>query len=190
MRAIRGGRISTTFERGSGMRLRGESRHAGFQAVCITFLAFVPVSFGATFHVINPDNGSWSAILSSVGHIPGALASADIVVAPANAPSAADWRNKVRSGTALILEGSSPLAASFGFHPGQETASVIHLVDVHNPTLPVIWNKAVEIAEDADSGGHPRVREGPLDGRAGRGRIPDRCGRGAVGGSFAGCNRL
>ena len=91
------------------------------------------------------DSGSWPAILSSVGHVPGPAASADIFVAPAKTPAAADWQGKVRSGAALILEGASPLAASFGFHVQLETVSVIHLIDTHNPDLPVVWNKAVEI---------------------------------------------
>jgi len=48
-------------------------------------------------------------------------------------------------GAALILEGSSPLATSFGFIPTSATVQTIHIVDEHNPALPVVWNKAIEI---------------------------------------------
>jgi hypothetical protein len=49
------------------------------------------------------------------------------------------------NGAAVILEGSSPLASEFGFRPGNGTISCIHIVDEHNPALPVIWESAVDI---------------------------------------------
>lgn len=100
---------------------------------------------GGTFAVIGPQTGAWPSILSSVGHISGPAAAADIFVAPPGTAASADWAPRVERGTALVLEGSSLLAASFGFHPQQETVSVVHLVDVHNTSLPVIWSKAVEL---------------------------------------------
>lgn len=100
---------------------------------------------GGTFAVTSPQAGSWPSILSSVGHVPGPAVSANIFVALPNTPASADWQNKIRSGAALILEGSSPLAASFGFRPTTQTASVVHIIDVHNPTLPVIWSRAIEL---------------------------------------------
>ena len=90
-------------------------------------------------------DGSWPAVLSSVGHISVSPSEADIFVVPPGTPAAADWHSKVQNGAALILEGSSPLAASFGFRARSETVSVIHVVDVHNPALPVIWSKSVEM---------------------------------------------
>ena len=107
--------------------------------------AFVPACHAGTFAVIGAKPGSWPAILASVGHVPAPAASADIMVAPAGTPSSADWQARVKNGAALILEGPSPLAAAFGFRPGIETIPVIHLVDVHNPSLPVIWEKSLEI---------------------------------------------
>ncbi|MES1257017.1 MAG: hypothetical protein ABUS51_01250 [Acidobacteriota bacterium] len=113
----------------------------------MAFLLFAGVAAcsGGTFAVLNPQSGSWPAVLSSVGHVPGPADSADIFVAPPNTRAAADWQSKVRAGAALILEGSSPLAVSFGFQARLETVPVLHLVDVHNPTLPVIWSKSVEL---------------------------------------------
>jgi hypothetical protein len=107
--------------------------------------AFAASCSGGTFAIVGPQAGSWPSILSSAGHVPGAAASADIFVAPPGTPAAADWQTKVKNGAALILESSSPLGASFGFRSGLDTVSVIHLVDVHNPALQIIWNKAVEL---------------------------------------------
>ena len=111
----------------------------------LLLIAFAASCAGGTFALIGPQAGSWPSVLSAAGHVSGPTASADIFVAPPNTPFAADWQRKVKGGAALILEGSSPLAASFGFRPGSDTFSVIHLVDVHNPGLPVIWSKPVEI---------------------------------------------
>jgi len=121
---------------GFGMRLRNS-----FLLVAV----LAPVCFGGTFAVLGPPGGPWPAVLSSVGHVPGLAASADIFVAPPGTAAAADWKKKVEGGAALILEGSSPLAASFGFRPLADTVSVIHVVDVHNAALPVIWSSAIEM---------------------------------------------
>jgi hypothetical protein len=105
---------------------------------------------GGSFAVLGPQPGAWPTILASSGHAPASPASADIVVVPVSAPASAvgplaAWRERVKSGLVLILEGASPLAARFGFAPSIETVSVIHIVDIHNPTLPIVWSKAVEI---------------------------------------------
>jgi hypothetical protein len=110
-----------------------------------TALAAAPLCAGGTFAVLGPNSGSWPAILSSVGHIPAPAASAEIFVAPPGTPASADWKSKVEKGAALILEGTSPLAASFGFKAGADTVSVVHLVDIHNAALPVIWQRPIEL---------------------------------------------
>jgi hypothetical protein len=66
-------------------------------------------------------------------------------VAAAATPASVEWKNRIDNGAALILEGSSPLAAGFGFRPQSETVSVVHVVDVHNPSVPIIWSRAVEL---------------------------------------------
>ncbi|MEP6715935.1 MAG: hypothetical protein ABJC09_10190 [Terriglobia bacterium] len=109
-------------------------------------LLLVPaICSASTFAVLGPRPGPWPAILSSAGHIPSPAAGAEIFVALPGSPAAADWQAKVKNGAALILEGSSPLAASFGFRARLDTVSVIHVTDVHNPALPLIWNHAVEM---------------------------------------------
>ena len=105
------------------------------------------MAHGGIFAVLSPQPGPWPAILSAAGHAPGTAETADIIVIPVSTPAALDWQRRVQAGTALILEGSSPLAASFGFRPTAkaETIPLIHIVDVHRPELPVIWEKAVDI---------------------------------------------
>ena len=86
-----------------------------------------------------------AAILSSAGHFSAPVSSAEIFVAPPGTPASADWKSKVEKGAALILAGSSPLAASFGYRDRVDTVSVVHLIDIHNPALPIIWEKAMEL---------------------------------------------
>lgn len=96
--------------------------------------------------VFSSSDAVWSLVLSSAGHVQGPAPSADILVAPANASATPEWERRVRNGAAVILEGASPLAASFGFAAGAEKVPVVHVVDVHNPRLPIIWSKPEEIA--------------------------------------------
>jgi hypothetical protein len=98
-----------------------------------------------TFAVLGSRTGAWPLILSSVGHVSASPASADILVAPVNAPASPDYQARVRSGAALILEGASPLAESFGFRGSLQTIPVVHLIDVHNPALPIIWAKPAQL---------------------------------------------
>ena len=112
--------------------------------LAMVFLTVAPFCSAGTFSVLGSQTSDWPAILSSVGHIAGPPASADILVAPPGTP-AADWKAKVENGAALILEGSSPLAAALGFRPRTDTVSVVHVVDVHNPSLPIVWSQALEL---------------------------------------------
>src|SRR5665213_2412414 len=137
MKVTQGARISTISAQESGMHLRNR-----LPAVVILLAARC---FGGTFAVLGPQPGPWPSILSSAGHAPGPAASADILVAPVGIPLSSDWPARVKSGAVLILEGPSPLARSFGFESGLETVSVLHIVDVHNPELPIVWSKAVEL---------------------------------------------
>ena len=122
------------------MRLRNSFLPFGF-----IWFFLATLCHGGTFTVLGPQPGPWPAILSAAGHVPGPADSADIFVAPVNTPPSSEWQTRVKGGAVLILEGTSPLAGSFGFKSSLDTVSVIHIVDVHNPDLPVIWNKAVEL---------------------------------------------
>ena len=110
----------------------------------VALLAWAPLCSAGTFQA--PADTPWPLILSSAGHAPAEkTGTADIYVAPPNAPASPDWRAKVMNGAAVILEGGSPLAGEFGFLAGTGTVSCIHIVDQHNPNLPVIWESAVNI---------------------------------------------
>ena len=108
-------------------------------------LLFAALGHGGTFAVLGTQPGSWPGVLSAAGHAPAPASSATILVAPLNTPPAPEWLARVSSGAVIILEGASPLAGSFGFKPSLETVSVIHIVDEHNPSLPIVWSKAIEI---------------------------------------------
>ena len=108
-------------------------------------IASAPFCAGGTFAVLGPQEGSWPSILSSAGHFSAPASSAEIFVASPGSPITVDWKSKVEKGAALILEGASPLAASFGYRARPETVSVVHVVDIHNPTLPIIWEKAIDL---------------------------------------------
>ena len=106
-------------------------------------LSFAACSFGSvfTYKVVGGDPGSWPAILSSIGLTPG---DRGVVVAlDGSAPS--DWAARVEAGTILILEGDSPLAASFGFHPSQARVSVSSVEDLRTPKLRIVWEHALDL---------------------------------------------
>ena len=56
-----------------------------------------------------------------------------------------DWEQRVERGTILILEGASPLAASFGFRAGTEHISVQSVEDLRAPQLRIIWEQASNV---------------------------------------------
>ena len=141
----RAGLRSAPFPWACGYQPRLFCRSKARLAAAIVLVFFPFPAFGGIFTVPPDAPGAWPAILSAAGHAPATQGVADIVVAPLNAPLAADWRVKVMNGAALILEGTSPLASSFGFTPTSATVSVIHIVDEHNPDLPVVWDKAIDI---------------------------------------------
>ncbi len=97
------------------------------------------------YSVLSDDPGAWPEILSSIGLQRQPAAAARVLVARAGAPVSPEWTRRVETGAILILEGDSPLAAAFGFQPGAGKARVGSLTDVHNPKLPVIWEKSLDL---------------------------------------------
>jgi hypothetical protein len=112
-------------------------------AICLA--SFVQAAELPYFHVISRAAGSWPEIFSSVGFESQAAEKAHILVARAGSPASAEWSRRVDTGAILVLEGESPLAESFGFKRGKSTAHVTSVRDIHRPTLPIIWERALDL---------------------------------------------
>ena len=100
-----------------------------------------------TFAVMGTEAGSWPAILSSIGLVPGAPDTAGVAVIPSGFnTSGIDWAARVERGTILILEGGSPVAEQFGFKQSSEPGvAVQNIQDLRAPELRMIWEQAVEV---------------------------------------------
>jgi hypothetical protein len=97
------------------------------------------------FSILSDDAGSWPDILSSIGLERQPASKAHIFVARAGAPASAEWPARVEQGAIVILEGESSLAEMFGFKRGKDSVRVTSLSDIHNPKLPIVWEKSVEL---------------------------------------------
>ena len=97
------------------------------------------------FSVLSDDAGSWPEILSSIGLERQPASQAHVFVARAGAPASAEWTARVEHGAILILEGESSLAEMFGFKRTKDSVRVASLADVHNPKLPIVWEKSLEL---------------------------------------------
>jgi hypothetical protein len=125
-----------TFGQDSGMRLA-----VSLLAAAAALRATAPPYFS----VLSEDTGSWPAILSSIGLQKQPAVMARVFVARAGSPASPEWPARVERGAVLILEGESSLAEMFEFHRTQENVKVTSLVDVHRPSLPVVWEKPLEL---------------------------------------------
>jgi hypothetical protein len=101
-----------------------------------------------TFHVAGDDPAvdpsGWPAILSSIGLQNAARG--DVEVIPAGvAVTETDWNQRVERGTILVLEGASPLAASFGFRAGTKRVAVQSVEDLRVPQLRIIWEQPADV---------------------------------------------
>lgn len=97
------------------------------------------------FSVLSEDAGAWPEILQSVGFERQPAGLAHIFVARAGAPASPEWPSRVDKGAVLILEGESSLAETFGFRPSKENVRVNSLTDIHRESLPIIWEKGLEL---------------------------------------------
>jgi hypothetical protein len=97
------------------------------------------------FSVLSEDTGAWPEILSSIGLQAKPASMAHVFVARSGADASEEWKARVEGGAVLILEGESSLAELFGFRRGKENVRVGSLIDVHNPKLPIVWEKGLEL---------------------------------------------
>jgi hypothetical protein len=94
-----------------------------------------------TYQIVGDAPSSWPAILSSIGLMPGK----DGVVVATDGSALADLVARVESGTILIVEGSSPAAATFAFRPTEKRVTIRSVEDLRAPKLDIIWEEALEL---------------------------------------------
>jgi len=97
------------------------------------------------FSILSDDAGSWPDILGSIGLERQPASQAHVFVARAGAPASAEWTGRVDQGAILILEGESSLAEMFGFKRTKDSVRVASLADTHNPKLPIVWEKSMDL---------------------------------------------
>jgi len=129
--------------------------------------AVAPAAALPYFSVLSDDPGAWPEILSSIGLQPQPAGLAHIFVARTGASASPEWPARVEKGAVLILEGESSLAEMFGFRRTSESVQVNSLTDIHRPTLPIVWEKGLElpvfqIPEGATIFAHERWNQAPL----------------------------
>ncbi len=98
------------------------------------------------FSVLSEDAGAWPDILNSVGLVRQPAGLSRIFVARTGAAGSVEWPARVDRGAVLILEGESSLADLFGFRRSRkDPVRVQSLSDVHRPTLPIVWERGLEL---------------------------------------------
>ncbi len=98
------------------------------------------------FSVLSEDTGAWPQILGSIGLQRQPAGVSRVFVARTGSAASAEWPARVERGAILILEGESSLAGLFGFRRSrQDPVRVQSLSDVHRPTLPIVWEKGLEL---------------------------------------------
>ncbi len=107
----------------------------------VTSVLFAQAAFAAslTFHVEGPGAGVWQEALSALGL--SANEKADVIVVPSGVSG--DFLARVEQGAILIIEGESPVAASFGFKATDEQVTIRSIVDERAVKLGIVWEKAV-----------------------------------------------
>ena len=97
------------------------------------------------FSVLSDDPGAWPQILASIGLESKPAGMARVFVARSGAAGSNEWNARVENGAILILEGESSLADMFGFRRGKDNVRVASLTDIHQPKLPIVWEKGLEL---------------------------------------------
>jgi hypothetical protein len=143
-----------------------------FVGLLASFFYSTPISAGTVpdipgFHVASARHESWSGILESFGLPAQEAAQASVVVLPQDGAAPEGLLERVRNGRILVLEGDSPTGRILGIHPTSRRVSVRTVRDIHHPSLPICWEKAVdvpvfELPETARVLVRDRVRGAPL----------------------------
>lgn len=92
---------------------------------------------GQPILLMGDEPGPWKEIFQSVG----------LSVTQANHIPATTLRAQVEAGAFVVIEGQSDFAWQLGIRPGKKRVSTRSLIDTHNPKLPIIWQKPLDIVE-------------------------------------------
>jgi hypothetical protein len=101
-----------------------------------------PATSSPSFQVIGTDPAPWSKVFTSVGLIPAADNSAQVIVAGSS--SNIDV-TRLSTDHIVILEGDSLLARQVGIAPKADVVAIRHIVDVHAPKMQIIWHPQVSV---------------------------------------------
>ncbi len=92
-----------------------------------------------TYQIAGDVPGSWPAIFSSIGLVPG---KGGVVVA---SQEDSGWAAKVERGIILVVEGESPAASSFGFRATTKRLTVRSAQDLRAPQLDIVWERDADL---------------------------------------------
>src|SRR5260370_4189755 len=116
------------------------------QAVLLACVSLQAATF--TYHIAGDETGPWPQILSAVGPTSAAGRATKLFgVGNVDLGSVPQWTQRIEQGAIVVLEGESELADALGFKPGKKRVVVRSIVDFRAPTLPIVWERAVEIPE-------------------------------------------
>jgi hypothetical protein len=109
----------------------------------LLFFAHAALGASFTFQVLGQneggDAGAWLEALSSLGL--SSRENADVIVVSSGVSG--EFAGRVEQGAILILEGDSPVAASFGFRATAKQITIRSIVDNRAPKLGIVWETAV-----------------------------------------------
>lgn len=98
------------------------------------------------FYVAATQPGAWPDILHSFGLQEQPADNARVIVLPYESDAfPADWIAHVQTGRILILEGDSPTARTLGIRATSRRVHVRRIRDIHSPSLPIVWEKAIDV---------------------------------------------
>lgn len=99
-----------------------------------------------SYLVEGSDKGSWPAVLSSIGLVPGQATGAGVIVVREGTPEfGIEWRERLAKGAFLILEGHSSVAEEFGFRPSAKRSPVRSVVDERDRDLKIVWEERLDL---------------------------------------------
>lgn len=111
------------------------------RAGCLAVIGAGLVSAASlTFSVEGGDRGAWVELLSAIGLVEGRAGDADVIVLAEGATG--DYRARAERGAIVVLEGDSPVAASFGIRSTGQAVAVRSIVDARAPGLSIVWEQA------------------------------------------------